>query len=181
MKLSIATILLFTVSVYAVCNKDTCGNACVDISKDQHNCGACGNACPSGSHCSNGQCICEAAKKNLLPCGDACVAVCSSSGNSPFWSNSVFPGGGVQFVTVTSAAECCMTCYTDPNCRQWAMFGSICEHNVGTTCVSPTLLIIGAGGGRCPNQPNGCGSNAAAVHASSFNVPPAGQFGAAPV
>jgi hypothetical protein len=37
-----------------------CGNYCADLSKDEDNCGYCGNVCPPGFLCENGNCvICE--------------------------------------------------------------------------------------------------------------------------
>lgn len=34
-----------------------CNGACVDVSEDTTNCGACGNSCPDGYYCSGGLCI----------------------------------------------------------------------------------------------------------------------------
>jgi hypothetical protein len=33
-----------------------CSGACVDISRDDKNCGGCGNSCSNGRTCSGGQC-----------------------------------------------------------------------------------------------------------------------------
>jgi hypothetical protein len=47
----------------------SCSGACIDVSFDAHNCGACGNACAQDEDCRSGQCThCE----NTL-CGSACV------------------------------------------------------------------------------------------------------------
>jgi hypothetical protein len=48
-----------------------CSSGCKDLSSDQQNCGACGNACGAGESCQGGQCLCSA---GLLACGTACVA-----------------------------------------------------------------------------------------------------------
>lgn len=35
-----------------------CGAGCIDVLSDANNCGACGNACPNGAACNNGECPC---------------------------------------------------------------------------------------------------------------------------
>jgi hypothetical protein len=46
-----------------------CNGVCHDLKTDNGNCGACGHACPKGSHCSNGKC-CGPRQVN---CGGSCV------------------------------------------------------------------------------------------------------------
>src|SRR4051812_12045094 len=48
-----------------------CGSECKDLTSDQQNCGACGNACGTGQTCQSSTCMCTA---GLLACGGACVA-----------------------------------------------------------------------------------------------------------
>jgi hypothetical protein len=44
-----------------------CGNTCVDLSTDRHNCGACSNECDVRNICQNGECVCG---RELVPvCG----------------------------------------------------------------------------------------------------------------
>ena len=40
----------------ACCNGTTCGSACVDLTTDPNNCGACGNVCPATDTCVAGAC-----------------------------------------------------------------------------------------------------------------------------
>ncbi|KAK6504828.1 hypothetical protein TWF481_006765 [Arthrobotrys musiformis] len=53
-----------------------------DTQTDRSNCGACGNICPTGTHCNGGQCVC-----NEDQCGNVCLNLkynpnnCGSCGN----------------------------------------------------------------------------------------------------
>ncbi len=53
-----------------------CSGACIDVLSSAMNCGACGNACPTGATCSMGACACATGQ---TVCGGACVAVRSSA------------------------------------------------------------------------------------------------------
>jgi concanavalin A-like lectin/glucanase superfamily protein/stigma-specific protein Stig1 len=48
--------------------QERCGGTCVDLMTDENNCGACGNVCHLGEHCTGGNCIGEA-------CGDFSLTV----------------------------------------------------------------------------------------------------------
>jgi hypothetical protein len=68
------------------CQGTLCGAVCVDTSSDPFNCGACGNACDSGS-CANGQCAVVSDAPPQGPCvhslcttGPALVEGCDPSG-----------------------------------------------------------------------------------------------------
>jgi hypothetical protein len=52
------------------------GDQCVSLPTDSLNCGACGTACPSGSTCQSGTCVCPVGE---AACGDACVDVMSDA------------------------------------------------------------------------------------------------------
>ncbi|MFT4037541.1 MAG: 6-bladed beta-propeller [Thermomicrobiales bacterium] len=56
-----------------------CGRKCVALKKHSKHCGACGNACPSGGRCKDGQCVisgipqqCVENDSNCGGCGKAC-------------------------------------------------------------------------------------------------------------
>ena len=42
-----------------LCNPYVASSRCADLSRDQDNCGACGNACPRGTICLKGRCDCD--------------------------------------------------------------------------------------------------------------------------
>lgn len=148
-----------------------CNNHCKNLKKDRNNCGICGNKCPSGSKCISGICVCKDVKgvKQALCNGkcvpacltgehfnancECCLDVCSQLG-APMWSNTIQPGGNGVITSDTTAQSCCLSCYNDPACAQWA-FQTVCSHNVGTTCVNPLIPYV-EGGGRCESQLNNC-------------------------
>jgi hypothetical protein len=43
-----------TPSLQDCCGLKLCGSSCVDLARDQNNCGACGNVCPPGRPCGDG-------------------------------------------------------------------------------------------------------------------------------
>jgi hypothetical protein len=64
----------------------SCGVACVDEMRDRANCGACGHACGSQEHCSNGACF---ANKPIHTCDDPtkqswcdCTGTCVDKGSN---------------------------------------------------------------------------------------------------
>lgn len=48
-----------------------CDNICVDSRTDNNNCGRCGNACPSGQYCLNGNCA-KTCSAGQTSCPDGC-------------------------------------------------------------------------------------------------------------
>jgi hypothetical protein len=76
-----------------------CGSACKDLTSDQQNCGACGNACGSGETCQGGQCLCSA---GLLDCGGTCIP---ADANNCGGCNTKCPTG-----QVCSASSCQASC-----------------------------------------------------------------------
>jgi len=53
-----------------------CGDACVDLSSNPQNCGACGTACTGTEVCSQGTCA-AACAEGLIQCGQACADLSS--------------------------------------------------------------------------------------------------------
>ena len=60
---------------------------CTDTSKNNWNCGHCGNACPSGQTCSGGQCACPSGETN-------CSGHCTDTSNDPWNCGSGSSGCG---------------------------------------------------------------------------------------
>ena len=59
-------------SFCSVSRPKACGNTCVDLQRDDQNCGDCGRSCPKGRHCQNGLCSCDPA---LVLCGEQCIDI----------------------------------------------------------------------------------------------------------
>jgi hypothetical protein len=126
-------------------NCETCGgDACIDLTTDTDNCGACGNVCPAGTNCEAGVCTCPngqdlcdgscidtlANHEHCGSCGNACAA------NKVCWQ-------GVCADTCAALTECdggCIDTTSDPfNC---GACGNACPN--GGACVM--------GGCDCPGN-----------------------------
>src|SRR5688572_22294193 len=55
-----------------------CGEACVDLTTNAANCGACGTSCAAGMTCAGSTCACQAGLSN---CSGACVNVAMDTRN----------------------------------------------------------------------------------------------------
>jgi hypothetical protein len=90
---------------------ETCGGtACVDVSSDPANCGACGTACPGTAICTNGVCACPG---GLSVCGSSCVDVSSDPANCGACGTScgdLFCLRGECSVDCGSLSECSGAC-----------------------------------------------------------------------
>lgn len=139
-----------------------CGDACVDLSTDPGNCGACGDACGEHKVCSDGSCECAAGYLNCgdgvcrdpqadqhfcgcyTDCGDCYI--CQDGTCTP---NKTCPGGAVQdpvsceCVCPDARIECngqCVDIDTDPtNCG-----------TCGTTCAAGEMCVGGSCEAACP-------------------------------
>lgn len=55
------------------CGEGVGQQSCIDVSKDNHHCGRCGNACPDGKVCNAGTCGAVKCKKGETMCGRYCA------------------------------------------------------------------------------------------------------------
>jgi Stigma-specific protein, Stig1 len=148
-----------------------CGDKCVNVHADPHNCGHCGHKCAAGETCSNGQCkstppqcvtgetVCSGACVNLQTnpqhCG-SCGVACGST--------QVCSSGACMSECQTGETECgggCVNLMTDPNncntCGHACPTGATC---VGGQCQCPSGMAVC--GGACVNQmtdAGACGAN----------------------
>jgi hypothetical protein len=75
--------------------QNMCGGTCVQIQSDPGNCGACGNACPTGAACSNGTCQCPSGQTS---CNGACIDTTTDTANCG--------GCGVKCTQTCEVAHC---------------------------------------------------------------------------
>jgi sulfatase modifying factor 1 len=103
-----------------------CGDECVNLSSDSQHCGECTNACPSGSSCRAGECVCDPGydlcdgscvdlalnSKHCGMCGNACgsgegcfsggcSSTCPTSLHGPPLVKVPTPGGGIMCIDST--------------------------------------------------------------------------------
>jgi hypothetical protein len=126
-----------------ICNKTTCGNACVDTSTDVNNCGSCGTRCGGGFKCEGGGCklIC-----NKTTCGNACVDTstdvsnCGSCGTRCGGGFKCEGGGCKLICNKTTCGNACVDTSSDNNncgsCGQKCTSGFKCG---GGTCNSVAI------------------------------------------
>ena len=167
-------------SVQCAASQTQCGSVCKDLSADQQNCGACGNACGTGQACQAGQCQCSA---GLLACNGACVAsdashcggcsttcaggqVCSNNSCQASCGAGETMCAGGACVNVMNNALNCGTCGTQ------CPAGSVCNGGAcgcsasgqmlcGNACVD--VMSDGAHCGACNRPCNGACTNGQCV------------------
>ncbi len=130
----------------ACATANQCGAACVDIATDDANCGKCGNACSSASHCVAGSCTCP---PGAPVCGGVCVDVksdpdnCNGCGNRCAAGNSCV-NGTCSCAKTTCGATCTDLSSDDANCGKC---GKACSK--GQSCQSGLC--------KCPTGQSLCG------------------------
>jgi hypothetical protein len=126
-----------------------CSDECVYYLTDPLNCGACGNVCGAGSHCSEGTCVTLCPVGTTL-CGDTCVdlqndpANCGSCGHA-CGDNQICTTGACVTCTPPAQTACdnrCVNVHTD-------------AENCGSCGVNCNALCPSTGQGAC-SQGNSC-------------------------
>ena len=158
----------------------SCGGACVTVSSDPDNCGACGKSCTGGEVCSAGQCTLACAG-GATKCGQACVdetndpancggcgTVCTAGQVCSAGKCASTCGGAESTCSVSSGTPYCANEQTDnANC---GACGNVC--GAGAACVSGKCASsCTAGLQLCPGKSaagdGGTSGDAAADAASS--------------
>jgi hypothetical protein len=162
-----------------------CPTGCVNLQDDNENCGSCGNACPTGGTCINGQCGCiivtgPLAGRFLAPassqtgtiCNGQCVDTQTDPSNCGACGN-VCPSGEL---CVGGACGCggtscgppntccnnqCVDTQTDPNncgtCGNVCSAGATCQNGQCSGCAGGETMCSGV----CvdtQSDPSNCGS-----------------------
>ncbi|MBX7194396.1 MAG: hypothetical protein K1X94_20240 [Sandaracinaceae bacterium] len=142
---------------------DCCGNACVNLTNNVNNCGACGNRCGAGETCSGGRCTCGGTMGTMGSgeactgasnecCGSSCVVTSGSTSNCGACGNVCGAGetcssgrctcGGTMGTMGSGEActgasnECCGTScvVTNTSTSNCGACGNVC--GAGETCSS---------------------------------------------
>jgi len=150
-----------------------CSNQCTDLKTDNANCGKCGNACPSGATCVQGNCQCSATSTK---CGAVCVdaktdnANCGKCGNVCGNDAGAIMGGGTWTcqngacgiscpMGKTECAGACVDTQTDmDNCGKC---GTACDAQKETCtqglCCATGQVVCNAMCTDTKTDPNNCG------------------------
>jgi hypothetical protein len=140
-----------------------CGEQCIDLTRDQNNCGACGQACVDGQICDGaGACaltcqagflecdgVCRDPQRSRLHCG-ACGQSCSAG--------QVCVDGACAPTCPTDSLACGDTC-ADPltDRRFCGASGDCLGANAGVMCVTGEVCVAGVCEDNCPPGFLACG------------------------
>ncbi len=122
-----------------------CGSICVNTSKDQDNCGACGNVCPPGDLCSLGKC-CPCGSVN---CGGVCTDVwhdpsnCGKCGKHCRHGQTCISGKCVT--QYTSGCSTASDCGVSTGCKTFTCTAGVC----GSTFTAAGVVVAGQTAGDC--------------------------------
>jgi hypothetical protein len=131
--------------------RTACGSACVDLTSNPANCGACAHSCDSGKTCNGGACVVDNCMAPTTLCGTACVNLTTDANNCGACGAAC--GGGRN--CVAGACQCpmgltlcgtqCTNLQTDPaNCARCSNScnGGSCM-NGGCSCSGGKSLCNG--------------------------------------
>jgi hypothetical protein len=130
----------------ASCAPNTlCGSICVNTSKDQDNCGACGHVCAPGELCSLGKC-CPCGSVN---CGGVCVDVWHDPANCGRCGHHCRNGqvckSGKCVTQYTSGCSVASDCGTSTTCKTFTCTAGVC----GSTFAASGVVVSGQTAGDC--------------------------------
>ncbi len=142
--------------------ENTCGTSCVDKTKDNNNCGSCGNACGLGFNCEAGECSCHNTictdictdtsldSKNCGTCGHQCPAVAQcTNGNCacPTGQSDLCTSGCVDLSTDNAnCGQCDNACLPQTTCTSGKCTCPGATTLCGTDCVDFQNDILNCGG-----------------------------------
>lgn len=149
-----------------------CGEACVDATSDDRNCGACGNACAQAEVCVAGSCECA---PNATQCGSQCSITasdpancggCAGQGGQVCATGQVCEGGqckqACDFTTSSRCGDACVDLQTDSNhcgaCEQAcgnvkSCKAGVCSYDIVAACFN-TGQVVGIQAGSDLKGPN---------------------------
>lgn len=143
----------------------SCGNACVDPSSDEANCGGCGQDCDPGAVCTSGNCNCP---PNTTDCGNGCTTGlqtdplnCGTCGNNCDATGSCVSGQCTCPPPLVADGGNCRDVSRDPNhCGAIDNQCQDTEYCVAAQCVCRPGLTATQGGGCVDLQsdPSNCGT-----------------------